>query len=150
LRAATCLRPIFNASISSLLGIVLTPLLAAAFLPASASPTELGGLATQLLWQVVLPVGAGILLNARFGPWAQRHSPGLRLFDQLTILLIVFTAFCDSFAEGIFYELPAGARALAGRGHGGAVRSGIRAGVGAEPGARLLARRPGGGRILRL
>ena len=93
---------IFNASISSLLGIVLTPLLAAVFLPASASPAELSGLATQLLWQVVLPVGAGILLNSRFGAWAQQHGARLRLFDQFTILLIVFTAFCDSFAEGVF------------------------------------------------
>ena len=93
---------IFNASISSLLGIALTPLLVAHFLPASTTPTGLGGLATQLLWQVVLPVSAGILLNSRFGARAQRHGAGLRLFDQLTILLIVFTAFCDSFAEGIF------------------------------------------------
>jgi sodium/bile acid cotransporter 7 len=93
---------IFNASISSLLGIVLTPLLAAGFLPVSASPGELSGLATQLLWQVVLPVGAGLLLHARFGTWAQQRAAGLRLFDQITILLIVFTAFCDSFAEGVF------------------------------------------------
>ena len=93
---------IFNASISSLLGIVLTPLLASIFLHTSAESGHLWGLAWQLLWQVVLPVGAGILLNARLGAWVDRHRAGLRVFDQLTILLIVFTAFCDSFAEGVF------------------------------------------------
>lgn len=93
---------IFNASISSLLGIVLTPLLASLFLHTSADSRHLWGLALQLLWQVVLPVGAGVLLNARFSAFAERHKTGLRLFDQVTILLIVFTAFCDSFAEGIF------------------------------------------------
>ena len=93
---------IFNASISSLLGIVLTPLLAGLYLHTSADSSHLWGLALQLLWQVVLPVGAGILLNARLGAWVDRHRTGLRLFDQITILLIVFTAFCDSFAEGIF------------------------------------------------
>jgi len=93
---------IFNASISSLLGIVLTPLLCSIFLHTSADGTHLWGLALQLLWQVVLPVGAGVALNAKFGAWVDRHRTGLRIFDQVTILLIVFTAFCDSFAEGIF------------------------------------------------
>lgn len=99
---------IFNASISSLLGILITPLLASLFLNTSAESSQLWGLATQLLWQVVLPVGAGVMLNSRFNAFAERHKSGLRIFDQITILLIVFTAFCDSFAEGIFSRyLPA-------------------------------------------
>jgi sodium/bile acid cotransporter 7 len=93
---------IFNASLSSLLGIVLTPLFTSLFLHTSAGDGQLWGLATQLLWQVVLPVGAGILLNGRFGALVDRHKAALRYFDQFTILLIVFTAFCESFAEGIF------------------------------------------------
>ena len=93
---------IFNASISSLLGIALTPLLCSFFLHTGTGGGQLWSLAGQLLWQVVLPVGAGVLLNARFHAFADRHKAGLRIFDQVTILLIVFTAFCDSFAEGIF------------------------------------------------
>ncbi len=93
---------IFNASISSLLGIALTPLLCSFFLHTGTGGGQLWILAGQLLWQVVLPVGAGVLLNARFHAFADRHKAGLRIFDQVTILLIVFTAFCDSFAEGIF------------------------------------------------
>ncbi|HET9504423.1 MAG TPA: bile acid:sodium symporter family protein [Hymenobacter sp.] len=93
---------IFNASLSSLLGIALTPLLTSLFLHTGTGGGQLWGLAAQLLWQVVLPVGAGILLNGRFGALVDRHKAGLRYFDQITILLIVFTAFCESFAEGIF------------------------------------------------
>jgi sodium/bile acid cotransporter 7 len=93
---------IFNASLSSLLGIVLTPLLTSLFLHTGTGGSQLWNLAEQLLWQVVLPVGAGILLNSRFGAVVDRHKAGLRYFDQFTILLIVFTAFCESFAEGIF------------------------------------------------
>jgi sodium/bile acid cotransporter 7 len=93
---------IFNASISSLLGIIITPLLTALVLHTSTGGGQLWGLAVQLLWQVVLPVGAGVLLNSRFHAFAERHKAGLRVFDQVTILLIVFTAFCDSFADGIF------------------------------------------------
>jgi sodium/bile acid cotransporter 7 len=84
------------------LGIVLTPLLTSLFLHTGTGGSQLWGLATQLLWQVVLPVGAGILLNSRFGELVDRHKAALRYFDQFTILLIVFTAFCESFAEGIF------------------------------------------------
>ena len=93
---------IFNASISSLLGILLTPLLCSLFLHTGTGGGQLWSLAAQLLWQVVLPVGAGVLLNSRFHAFADRHKSGLRVFDQVTILLIVFTAFCDSFADGIF------------------------------------------------
>ncbi len=93
---------IFNASLSSLLGIALTPLLTSLFLHTGTGGGQLWGLAVQLLWQVVLPVGAGMLLNPRFGALVERHKAGLRYFDQFTILLIVFTAFCESFAEGIF------------------------------------------------
>ncbi|MFD2720771.1 bile acid:sodium symporter family protein [Hymenobacter monticola] len=93
---------IFNASISSLLGIVLTPLLTSLFLHTGTGGGQLWGLATQLLWQVVLPVGAGVLLHSRFNAFVEERKAGLRIFDQITILLIVFTAFCDSFAEGIF------------------------------------------------
>jgi len=93
---------IFNASLSSLLGIALTPLLTSLFLHTGTGGGQLWGLAAQLLWQVVLPVGAGILLNPRFGAAADRHKASLRYFDQFTILLIVYTAFCESFAEGIF------------------------------------------------
>jgi len=96
------LAAIFNASISSLLGIVLTPLLASAVLHTRADSGHLWGLAGQLLWQVVLPVGAGLALNSRLGRLAGRHRTALRIFDQVTILLIVFTAFCESFAQGIF------------------------------------------------
>ena len=93
---------IFNASISSLLGIALTPLLCSFFLHTGTGGGQLWSLAVQLLWQVVLPVGAGVLLNPRFHAFAERHKAGLRIFDQVTILLIVFTAFCDSFAGGVF------------------------------------------------
>ena len=93
---------IFNASISSLLGIALTPLLCSLFLHTGMVGGQLWGLVGQLLWQVVLPVGAGVLLNPRFSAVVERHKANLRIFDQVTILLIVFTAFCNSFADGIF------------------------------------------------
>ncbi|SHJ27801.1 solute carrier family 10 (sodium/bile acid cotransporter), member 7 [Hymenobacter daecheongensis DSM 21074] len=93
---------IFNASISSLIGIFVTPLWCSFILHTGTTDGQLGSLVLSLLWQVVLPVAAGVLLNRRFGHLAERHRQGLRTFDQLIILVIVFTSFCDSFAEGVF------------------------------------------------
>ncbi|WP_324677933.1 bile acid:sodium symporter family protein [Hymenobacter sp. GOD-10R] len=93
---------IFNASISSLIGIVATPLLTSLVLNTNTEGANLGGLVTDLLLQVVLPVVAGVLLNARLGAFAAKHSNALRLSDQFVILLIVYTAFCESFARHVF------------------------------------------------
>ncbi|QNH63728.1 bile acid:sodium symporter family protein [Hymenobacter sediminicola] len=98
---------IFNANISSLLGIVLTPLWTSLFLNTSADGGHLWGLAVSLVWQVILPVVAGVLLSRRFGRIAEQYKGALRISDQIVILLIVFTAFCESFAEGIFRSFAA-------------------------------------------
>ncbi|RFP66384.1 bile acid:sodium symporter [Hymenobacter lapidiphilus] len=94
---------IFNASLSALIGIALTPLWVRAVLqPTGSSGEGLSALALSLGWQVLLPVGAGMLLNPRFGAWAGRHKGRLRVLDQVVILSIVFTSFCESFAQGVF------------------------------------------------
>ena len=93
---------IFNASISSLIGIVLTPVWTSLILHTGTGGGHLWRLALDLTWQVVLPAVAGVLLNARFGSFAERHRQTLRTFDQVIILLIVFTSFCESFAQGVF------------------------------------------------
>ncbi|MBC8083542.1 MAG: bile acid:sodium symporter [Hymenobacter sp.] len=93
---------IFNASISSLLGIFLTPIWTSAILHTGTGDGHLWHLTLDLTWQVVLPVMAGVLLNRRFGGFAERHRQGLRTLDQVIILFIIFTSFCESFAQGVF------------------------------------------------
>ncbi|GAB2940688.1 bile acid:sodium symporter [Hymenobacter coalescens] len=102
---------IFNASISSLLGIVLTPLWVSVVLHTGGSG-RLGGLAVDLALQVLLPVVLGVLLHRRFGAWAERHKAGLRVFDQSIILLMVYASFCESFAQGVFRGYGAGTLAV--------------------------------------
>lgn len=93
---------IFNATLSGLLGIVLTPLWTSLVLHTDTASVPLGSLITDLVVQVILPVVAGVLLNSRLGAWAEAHRQALRTSDQLIILVIVFTAFCESFATGVF------------------------------------------------
>ncbi|CAN5732082.1 bile acid:sodium symporter [soil metagenome] len=93
---------IFNASISSLAGIFLTPLWMGLFLTASSEGFDLGQVMGKLVVQVLVPVVGGILLHRYWGAFAERHRTRLRVFDQSIILLIVYTSFADSFAREMF------------------------------------------------
>jgi len=93
---------IFNASISSLVGVLLTPLWMGLFLTASTESFDLSSIMGKLVLQVILPVALGILLHKRWGAFAERNRKQLRYFDQVVILLIVYTSFCTSFARNMF------------------------------------------------
>jgi solute carrier family 10 (sodium/bile acid cotransporter), member 7 len=94
---------IFNASISSLLGIFVTPIWMNIFVSSSAfSVPDLSGVILNLCLQVLLPVVAGLALHSRLGFLAVRFKTQLHYFDQVIILLIVYRAFCDSFLNRMF------------------------------------------------
>lgn len=94
---------IFNASISSLIGLIMTPLWVSMVLhTGAAGGTQLGPMVLDLVLQVVLPVGLGLLLHHRFGTWAEARKGQLRKFDQCIILVLVYTSFCESFARNAF------------------------------------------------
>ncbi len=94
---------IFNASISSLIGIFLTPVWMNIFVSANdLSASDLSGVIINLCFQVLLPVAAGLALHSRLGFIATRFKNQLRYIDQAIILLIVFRAFCDSFLNNMF------------------------------------------------
>lgn len=93
---------IFNASISSLMGVFITPLWMGLFLSAAEGSFDLGQVILKLTLQVLAPVMLGIFLHPRLGAFAERHRQMLRYFDQSIILLIVYTSFCESFANDLF------------------------------------------------
>ncbi|HEY5748442.1 MAG TPA: bile acid:sodium symporter family protein [Chryseolinea sp.] len=98
---------IFNASISSLLGVFITPLWMALFLSADVSGMDTSGIIFKLALQVLAPVLVGISLHSYFGGWALKYKKQLRYFDQSVILTIVYTSFCHSFAGHVFDQLSA-------------------------------------------
>jgi solute carrier family 10 (sodium/bile acid cotransporter), member 7 len=94
---------IFNASISSLIGIFITPLWMTVFMDSTETPTAgLGNVILSLSLQVLLPVVLGLLLHSKLGAFATRYKVQLKYFDQFIILLIVYRAFCESFAGNMF------------------------------------------------
>ncbi len=100
---------IFNASISSLIGIFLTPVWMSLFIDSGTLPAgDLGRIILDLCLQILLPVIAGLLLHHKLGSLTDRYRSQLRIFDQLVILLIVYRAFSESFAGNAFAPYSAG------------------------------------------
>jgi sodium/bile acid cotransporter 7 len=93
---------IFNASVSSIIGIFITPLWMQMYLSATETGFDLSSTFMQLMLQVLLPLILGISLHRILYRWAAAHNTTLKKFDQLIILLIVFTAFAESFEQKMF------------------------------------------------
>lgn len=97
---------IFNASISALIGLFVTPLWIGLFIP-DASNADTSEVVTKLILQVLLPVLLGMALNPFGGKFAEKNRRLLKLFDQSVILMIIFTSFSRSFYFGLFGDFSA-------------------------------------------
>lgn len=95
---------IFNSSVSSLIGVFITPLWMGMIMEAGPEHFDLGTVVGKLALQVLLPVIAGIMLNKRWGHVAEKYKKYIRYFDQSSILLIVYTSFCESFGAHLFRD----------------------------------------------
>lgn len=93
---------VFNATLSSLLGVVLTPLWVGAILRTTGQSVALGPVIVDLLCWLVLPLVLGQLARPWLATWAQRHKARINVADRATILVLVYTSFCDSFRQGVW------------------------------------------------
>ena len=98
---------ICSASASTLLGIVITPLLTGLLLSrtAAAQHDALDSIG-RIMLQLFVPFIAGHLLRPWIGGLTQRHAPVLKFVDQGAILLVVYTAFSAAVVEGLWHQMP--------------------------------------------
>ena len=93
---------VFNATLSSLLGVVLTPLWLSIVLRTSGHSLPFGSVVLDLMLWLVLPLVVGQAARPLFGALAARHKARINVVDRLTILLLVYTSFCDSVQGGVW------------------------------------------------
>ncbi|MFB9293974.1 bile acid:sodium symporter family protein [Persicitalea jodogahamensis] len=93
---------IFNASLSSLLGVFITPLWMGLLMNTTSASFDMEDVVLKLVVQVLVPVVAGMLLHRFWGAFAEKYRKQLGNFDKGVILLIVYTSFCESFDSGVF------------------------------------------------
>ena len=89
-----------SASISNVLGVLFTPLLAALLLGSEAKITAHSVL--SIVVQLLVPFMIGQLLHKRIGPWLTAHKPVINIVDRGSILLVVYTAFSAGVVEGLW------------------------------------------------
>ncbi|MET9775905.1 bile acid:sodium symporter family protein [Streptomyces sp. NPDC006367] len=91
-------------SFSSLAGIVLTPLLAAALLGGSGGGFSADSV-VEIVLQLLVPFVAGQVLRRWIGEFVARHKKVLGLVDRGSILLVVYTAFSEGMVQGIWHQV---------------------------------------------
>ena len=95
---------IFNASISGMIGVFVTPLWIGLFINQS-SGMSLGDVFLKLTIQILLPLSLGLLLNNKWGAIAKKHSSKISIFDKTIIVLIVYASFSTSILANMFANI---------------------------------------------
>jgi len=100
--AAVC-----SASASNFVGIFVTPLLVGTLIVQGAAVPDGSTLDAilSIVEQLLLPFLAGQFLRPWIGAWVDRNKPMLKIVDQGSILLVVYTAFSESVNEGLWHKL---------------------------------------------
>lgn len=93
---------VFNATLSSLIGVLITPAWMAWLLGRTGVQFPVGPVIVDLLLWVVLPLVVGQLARGKLGGWARAHRSRIQIVDRLTILLLIYTSFADSVQQGIW------------------------------------------------
>lgn len=94
------------ASVSNLVGVILTPALVALLLHQEGGGVRIEAI-EKIGMQILLPFILGQLLRPLVGPFVQRHKALTQLVDRGSILLIVFAAFSASTVGGLWAQIPA-------------------------------------------
>ena len=100
--AAVC-----SASASTLLGIFITPMLVGLLVATQGSAVAAGGLEAigRILLQLFVPFVSGHLLRPWIGGWVKQRAKLLKVVDQGSILLVVYTAFSAAVIEGLWHHV---------------------------------------------
>ncbi len=96
---------ICGASMSNLIGVVLTPVLATVLLGAHGQNGDMLGAIRSILLQLLAPFVAGHLLRPWIGGYVDRHKAVLGTVDRGSILLVVYTAFSAAVVEGLWRKM---------------------------------------------
>jgi sodium/bile acid cotransporter 7 len=96
---------IVSASLSNILGVVLTPLLVVLLMNTSGAIRVDGTAIRDIVMQLVLPFGAGQLMRPLIGGLVARYAAVLKVVDRGSILLVVYTAFAMGVVQGIWVSV---------------------------------------------
>ncbi|TXK73571.1 bile acid:sodium symporter family protein [Mesonia sp. HuA40] len=96
---------IFNASISGIIGVFVTPLWLKLFLANTAQAVSFNEVIIKLIGQILLPLCIGFLIQQSVKKKITPFIHYLPLFDKTIIALLVYQSFANSYLAGVFEKV---------------------------------------------
>lgn len=93
---------VLNATLSVILGVWLTPLLVSALMAGSGQQVDVAATMWKIMQMLLLPLLAGQLLRPWLAGVFARIKPYTNVFDRAVIVMLVWVAFSDSVADGLW------------------------------------------------
>ena len=95
---------LFNAVLSSLLGVFVTPLWVAWLMKASGQQQPLGPVIVEIVTLLLIPLVLGQVLRPPCAAWADRNKKRLGNLSSAIVLFIVYAAFCNSVKQRLWTQ----------------------------------------------
>jgi sodium/bile acid cotransporter 7 len=95
---------ICSASLSNVLGVVLTPILVSQLLPAASGGFSFKAF-EDIAREILLPFVVGQMLRPWVGAWLLRHPRVTAVVDRGSVLVVVYAAFSAGMVAGIWQQL---------------------------------------------
>jgi len=93
---------LFNAALSNILGVILTPVLVSILLQSTGRRADFGPLLLQIMMLTLVPFTIGMIARNFVKDWIDARKKWVGRISSTIILFIVYTAFCDSIVEKIW------------------------------------------------
>ena len=87
---------LFNAALSNILGVFLTPVLVELLMRKTGQSSTIGPLLLKIMMLTLLPFFAGMSLRPVLLRWVEAYRPWVARISNTVIVFIVYSAFCDS------------------------------------------------------
>jgi sodium/bile acid cotransporter 7 len=97
---------ICSASASNLLGVFLTPVLVGLLIVSGDADHGFMDSILKIVCQLFLPFVAGQLMQPLIGRWVDKNKSWLKWVDQASVMLVVYVAFSEAHAAGIWQQFP--------------------------------------------
>jgi len=97
-----------SASASNILGMFLTPFLVSIFIShhlQTSGHANSGNAALQIVMLLLMPFILGQICRGKLFPIIQKHAALIKMTDQSSILMVVYSAFSAAVTEGIWHQV---------------------------------------------
>ncbi len=98
---------LFNAALSNILGVFITPLLVQLLMHTTGQSTPIGPLLVKITLLTLVPFFVGMFLRRYVHRQVDAHKAWTTRISNAVIVFIVYTAFCDSVQERIWQQFGA-------------------------------------------